>query len=93
MSNYYAAEVRLLESFDLGKNTGKRAGIKVKVFDKGEEGTHGRQLGTIGIGQGSFQWWPPKTKRKTTRGKRPPPVRLSWSEFADLMNKVKQNGR
>jgi len=30
----HVAEVTLLESFDLGKNTKKSAGIAIKVFDK-----------------------------------------------------------
>jgi len=56
----HVAEVTLLESFDLGKNTKKSAGIAIKVFDKAS-GKRGTQLGTINIGQGSFAWWAANT--------------------------------
>jgi hypothetical protein len=37
----HVAQVTLLESFDLGKNTAQNAGIEIKVFDKGSEGKRG----------------------------------------------------
>jgi hypothetical protein len=81
----HVAEVTLLESFDLGKNTAQSAGLEIKVFDKGAEGKRGPQLGTIRIGQGSFAWWTKSAKTETKKGKRQPPLRLNWSEFADTM--------
>lgn len=77
----HSAEVTLLESFDLGKNTGQRAGMKIKIFAKGSEGRRGRQLGTIKIGQGSFEWW--------SRQKQSASIRLDWSRFADIMADLK----
>ena len=87
----YVAEVKLLESFDLGKNTAQKAGIAIKVFDKGPAGKHGPQLGTIRIGQGSFAWWAKSAKRQTKKGKRGPTVRLNWSDFAVIMEQIKEN--
>jgi len=84
----HVAEVTLLESFDLGKNTAQKAGIEIKVFDKGPAGKRGPQLGTIRIGQGSFAWWPKSTKLETKTGKRQPPLKLGWSEFAAEMEKM-----
>ena len=43
------AKVKLLETFSLGKNTGKDAGAEITVFGKGGL----PQLGTIKIGSGS----------------------------------------
>ena len=83
----HVAEVTLLESFDLGKNTARNAGIEVKVFDKGSDGKRGARLGTIRIGQGSFAWWAKSAKLETNNTKRPPTLRLSWTQFADLMKK------
>ena len=84
----HVAEVTLLESFDLGKNTTKSAGIEIRVFDKGGEGKRGSQLGTIRIGQGSFAWWAANAKTKTPERKmRKPTLRLPWSDFANLMKK------
>ena len=82
----HVAEVTLLGSFDLGKNTAKNAGIEIKVFDKGADGRRGAQLGTIRIGQGSFAWWQKKAKTQTKGGTRQPTVRLAWSDFAALMS-------
>jgi len=88
----HVAEVTLLESFDLGKNTTKSAGIEIKVFDKGSE-KRGPQLGTIRIGQGSFAWWAANAKTRTPEGKmRKPTLRIPWSDFANLM-KEKVDGR
>jgi hypothetical protein len=50
------ARVKLLETFSLGKNTGKNAGAEITVF--GKDGKP--QLGTIKIGSGSFEWWAKK---------------------------------
>jgi hypothetical protein len=83
----HVAEVTLLESFDLGKNTAKNAGIEIKIFGKGGSGKRGPQLGTIRIGQGSFAWWAKSAKLRTKNGKRPPTLRLGWDEFAELMKK------
>jgi hypothetical protein len=69
----HVAEVTLLGSYDLGKNTDKKAGIKIRIFDRG--GTP--QLGTIKIGQGSFEWWSKKAKKYTRR--------FTWHEFAVRM--------
>ena len=73
----HVAEVTLLESFSLGRNTGKNAGIEIKVFAKGGK----PQLGTIKIGQGSFEWWPKQARNHSHR--------FSWAEFADFMEKNK----
>jgi hypothetical protein len=83
----HVAEVTLLESFDLGKNTKKSAGIAIKVFDKAS-GKRGTQLGTINIGQGSFAWWAANAKTENADGTmRKPTLRLPWSDFANLMKK------
>jgi hypothetical protein len=81
----HVAQVTLLESFDLGKNTARNAGVEIKVFDKGSAGKRGPQLGTIRIGQGSFAWWAKGAKTETKKGKRSPTLKLNWAEFADLM--------
>lgn len=81
----HVAKVTLLEGFELGKNTAQSAGIEIKVFDKGSDVKRGPQLGTIRIGQGSFAWWAANAKTETTKGKRPPTLRLGWSKFAELM--------
>jgi hypothetical protein len=83
----YAAEVTLLESFEVGKNTAQNAGIEIKVFDKGGPEKRGSQLGTIRIGQGSFAWWAKSAKTVTKQGKRKPTLRLGWAKFAELMKK------
>jgi hypothetical protein len=75
------AKVRLLEAFNLGKNTGKRAGAEITVF--GKDGKP--QLGTMKIGSGSFDWWARKAKK--------PSLHLSWYEFADLMKKEQKRRR
>lgn len=67
------AKVKLLETFNLGKNTGKDAGAEITVFGKGGV----PQLGTIKIGSGSFEWWPKGAKKNR--------LHLDWSEFASLM--------
>ena len=87
----HVAEVTLLESFDLGKNTAQRAGIEIKVFDKGPAGKRGPQIGTIRIGRGSFAWWAKSTKIQTKKGKRGPTVRFNWSDFAVIMKQIKEN--
>jgi hypothetical protein len=85
--NKHVADVTLLESFDLGKNTAQNAGIEIKVFNKGA-GKRGPQLGTISIGQGSFKWWARSAKTRTTKGKGKATVSVGWSEFADLMEEI-----
>jgi hypothetical protein len=82
----YRAEIDLLERFELGKNTARNAGIEIKIYGKAAV-KRGPLLGTIRIGQGSFAWWAPSAKTETETGKRRPTVRLSWSDFADLMKK------
>jgi hypothetical protein len=84
--NRHVAEVTLLESFDLGKNTALNAGIEITVFDKSDQ-KRGPQLGTIRIGQGSFAWWAQGAQTATKKGKRSPTLYLGWKEFADLMAK------
>jgi hypothetical protein len=84
----HMAVVTLLESFDLGKNTAQNAGIEIKVFGKGNAERRGSQLGTIRIGQGSFAWWAKSAKLETKNGKRSPTLRLGWTEFAELMEKM-----
>jgi hypothetical protein len=69
------ARVRLLETFSLGKNTGKNAGAEITVF--GKDGKP--QLGTIKIGSGSFEWWPTGSKKHR--------LHLSWYKFAELMER------
>jgi hypothetical protein len=81
----HVAAVTLLESFDLGKNTAKDAGIEIKVFGKGTAHKRGPQIGTIRIGQGSFSWWAKSAKVKTKTGTRSATVRLGWNEFAARM--------
>ena len=71
------AKVKLLETFTLGKNTGKKAGIEITVFDKDEE-----QLGTITIGAGSFQWWPKGAKKHK--------LYLNWPDFSAEMDKIEE---
>jgi hypothetical protein len=84
----HIARVTLPESFDLGKNTGRKAGITIEISDK-----YGR-LGKIQIGQGWFKWWAAWAKARTVKGgKRPTTVSLSWSEFADLMAKKIEEDR
>ena len=73
--NRQVAEVTLLGSFELGKNTQKKSGAEIKVF-----GTDSTMLGTIKIGAGSFEWWKVKAKKAT--------VTKSWEEFAKLMESV-----
>jgi hypothetical protein len=72
--NRQVAKVKLLETFALGKNTGKDAGAEITVFGRG--GTP--QLGTIKIGSGSLEWWPKGAKKKH--------LYLNWPEFAKIMN-------
>ena len=84
----HVAVVTLLESFDLGKNTAQSAGIEIKVYGKGGPKRRGPQLGTIRLGQGSFAWWARSAKLETKNGKRPPTLRLGWTEFAEHMDKL-----
>lgn len=74
------AKVRLLETCSLGKNNGKNTGVKITVFSKDE-----RQLGTIKIGAGSFQWFPKRAKKHT--------LYRDWSAFATLMEKIVEERR
>jgi hypothetical protein len=74
MQQRQVAKVKLLETFSLGKNTGKDAGAEITVFGKGGL----PQLGTIKIGSGSLEWWPKGAKKNH--------LHLSWSDFAKLMN-------
>ena len=83
----HVAEVTLVESFDLGKNTAKNAGLKIRVFDKAPVGQRGSQVGTVRIGQGSFAWWAKSAKTETKTGLKQPTLRLGWTEFAALMEK------
>jgi hypothetical protein len=69
------AKVKLLETFSLGKNTGKGAGAEITVF--GKDGKP--QLGTIKIGSGSFEWWPKGSKKRR--------LHLNWYDFAAFMDK------
>jgi hypothetical protein len=73
LQNRQVAKVKLLETFSLGKNTGKDAGAEITVFDRGGA----PQLGTIKIGSGSFEWWPKGNKKNH--------LHLSWFEFSKLM--------
>jgi hypothetical protein len=81
----HAAVVKMLEKFQLGKNTGQNSGLVIEVFDKAE-GKLGPKLGTIRIGQGTFDWWMKAAKFETKKGKQSPSFSCSWTEFADLMD-------
>jgi hypothetical protein len=81
----HTAVVKLLERFELGKNTGQNSGLVIEVFDKAE-GKWGPKLGTIRIGQGTFDWWTKSAKFETKTGKQDPPLSFSWAEFAALMD-------
>jgi hypothetical protein len=83
MMNAHTARVRILESFDLGKNTGQNSGIKIEVLGMEQD-----KLGTIQLGQGTFAWRVVRTKTKTKTGKQSPTLSFSWSEFAGLMDAV-----
>jgi len=69
------AKIELLETFTLGRNTRKNAGIKITVFSKAK-----KRLGTITIGAGSFQWWPTSAKKRE--------LYLQWPDFATVMEEV-----
>jgi hypothetical protein len=84
----HVAEVTLLESFELGKNTAQGAGIEIKVFGKSSAKKRGPQIGTIRIGQGSFAWWTKGAKVETKSGKGSATLRLGWAEFAELMEEM-----
>jgi hypothetical protein len=84
----HVAKVTLIESFDLGKNTARNAGLEIKVFGKAAAGKRGSQLGTIRIGQGSFAWWAKGAKTETKKGKKRPTLMLGWDKFEQLMEKV-----
>jgi hypothetical protein len=86
----FIAEVTVLESFALGKNTAKNAGIEVKVYGKGVAKGRGPQLGTIRIGQGSLMWWAKNKRTKSASGEISPTVRLDWDKFAQIMNGSKE---
>jgi hypothetical protein len=75
------AKVKLLETFSLGKNTGKNAGAEITVF--GKDGKP--QLGTIKIGSGSFEWWGKKAKKNR--------LHLNWYEFATVMEEEQERRR
>jgi hypothetical protein len=81
----HVAEVTLLESFDLGKNTALNAGIEIKVYGKAQK-RRGPLLGTIRIGQGSFAWSTANAKLQTKTGKHKPTLRFGWSRFAKIMD-------
>ena len=70
------AEVKILETFELGKNTRKNAGAEITVYGK-----DGKKLGAIKIGSGSFEWWANSAQKAT--------VRKSWEAFATLMENSK----
>ena len=82
----HTAKVQLLEQFTLGKNTGQNSGLEIEIFGKAE-GKDGPKLGTIRIGQGTFEWWTKNAKTATKTGKQDPTLSLSWSDFAILMDK------
>jgi hypothetical protein len=82
----HTAKVRLLETFTLGKNTGQKSGLQISIHGKAE-GKQGPRLGTIRIGQGTFDWWTKNAKKETKAGKQDPTLSLSWSDFATLMDK------
>jgi hypothetical protein len=73
--NRQVAKVKLLETFTLGKNTHKNKGIEITAFSKAN-----KELGTITIGAGSFQWWPTSAKK--------PELYLQWPDFATVMEEV-----
>ena len=81
----HTAKVQLLEQFSLGKNTGQNSGLEIEIFGKAE-GKAGPKLGTIRIGQGTFEWWTKNAKTETKKGKQAPTGSWSWSEFAALMD-------
>ena len=81
----HTAKVRLLENFALGKNTGQKSGLQIAIYGKAE-GKTGPKLGTIRIGQGTFDWWTKNAKKETKTGKQDPTLSLSWSDFATLMD-------
>ena len=66
------AEVKILETFELGKNTRKNAGAEITVY-----GRDGKKLGAIKIGSGSFEWWANSAQKPT--------VHKRWEDFATLM--------
>jgi hypothetical protein len=80
----HTAKVRLLENFALGKNTGQKSGLQIAIYGKAE-GKTGPKLGTIRIGQGTFEWWTKNAWKETKKGKHPTRS-WSWSKFADLMD-------
>jgi hypothetical protein len=81
----HAAKVLLLEQFALGRNTGQNSGLEIEIFGKAE-GKVGPKLGTIRIGQRTFEWWTKNAKTETKTGKQDPTLSLSWSDFAALMD-------
>jgi hypothetical protein len=81
----HTAKVLLLEQFALGKNTGQNSGLEIEIFGKAE-GKDGPKLGTILIGQGTFEWWTKNAKTATKTGKQEPTLSLSWSAFAAMMD-------
>jgi len=83
----HTAKVLLLEQFALGKNTGQNSGLEMEIFGKAE-GKDGPKLGTIQIGQGTFDWWTKNAKTETKKGKQDPTLSLSWSKCAALMGRA-----
>lgn len=81
----HTAVVKLLERFELGKNTYQNSGLTIEVFSRAE-GKWGPKLGTIRIGQGTFDWWAKNAKTETKTGPQKPTISFSWSEFAAVMN-------
>jgi hypothetical protein len=47
-----------------------------------------RSLARLEIGQGSFAWWTKGAKTETKTGKRRPPLRLGWNDFAAVMENL-----
>ena len=82
----HTAVVKLLERFELGKNTYQNSGLTIEIFNKGED-KWGPKLGTIRIGQGTFDWWTKSAKPETKTGHQKPTISFSWSEFATVMDK------
>jgi hypothetical protein len=81
----HTAKVQLLEQFALGKNTGQNSGLEIEIFGKGED-KDSPKLGTIRIGQGTFEWWTKNAKTATKKGTKAPSLSLNWSSFAALMD-------
>jgi len=64
----HKAYVQLLESFPLGKNTGQNSGLEIAIYGKAD-GKDAPKLGTIRMGQGTFEWWTKNAKTETKTGR------------------------